>query len=346
MQWSERSGGLAAPSGVADGSDDPSHRVAAQIYSQVFQLPFGDFKAGVLERVREAVPFDTGVWGSGVHSSNLMLSLSYLGQPPETLLQYAERWQAEDFVRAAAAANPGRAFRNEDVMPLADYHQTAIYREFSRPAGIEHALAVAQHDPVTDLGEVVFLFRSDPGQPFTDAERTLLERLSVHLATAWRQRQIAHLYQVAVSGGSPGLQAVEGYAAVGPDRFVRAVGDAFCLALRTAAPDWRGPGLPRQMDRLLDGRVESVRLGDFEFRVQPAEDHFLISARPARRGQGLTPAETQVAELYAEGLTQAQIARRLGTSPSTVRNQIASVYDKLGVRSKAELVRHAVRPAP
>ena len=51
----------------------------------------------------------------------------------------------------------------------------------------------------------------------------------------------------------------------------------------------------------------------------------------------LSKRETAVAELYASGKSYKQIARRLRVSPATVRNQIASVFRKLEVHSKAQL---------
>jgi DNA-binding CsgD family transcriptional regulator len=55
-------------------------------------------------------------------------------------------------------------------------------------------------------------------------------------------------------------------------------------------------------------------------------------------GLRLTAAETRAVRLLVEGATQKQVAQRLGISPSTVRNQLASVYDKLGCHSKIELL--------
>jgi DNA-binding CsgD family transcriptional regulator len=52
----------------------------------------------------------------------------------------------------------------------------------------------------------------------------------------------------------------------------------------------------------------------------------------------LSRAEREVAVLVLEGLTNLEIARRRGTSARTVANQIASIYDKLGVSSRIELV--------
>jgi DNA-binding CsgD family transcriptional regulator len=58
---------------------------------------------------------------------------------------------------------------------------------------------------------------------------------------------------------------------------------------------------------------------------------------PVSRGQ-LTRREREVAALVGESLTSAQIARRLVISRRTVDTHIASIYAKLGVSSRVQLV--------
>jgi len=53
---------------------------------------------------------------------------------------------------------------------------------------------------------------------------------------------------------------------------------------------------------------------------------------------GLTPAEIDVCEGLLAGLSDSEIAAERGTSPSTIANQVASIFGKLGVHSRAELV--------
>jgi DNA-binding CsgD family transcriptional regulator/tetratricopeptide (TPR) repeat protein len=64
----------------------------------------------------------------------------------------------------------------------------------------------------------------------------------------------------------------------------------------------------------------------------PAGDH------PA----GLSARELEVLRLVAEGLTDAQVADRLSISPRTVGQHLRSVYNKLGVPSRAAATRFAV----
>ena len=60
------------------------------------------------------------------------------------------------------------------------------------------------------------------------------------------------------------------------------------------------------------------------------------SASAARRRE-LTPTERRVAELAATGLTNREVASAAFMSPKTVEANLARVYRKLGIASRAEL---------
>jgi DNA-binding CsgD family transcriptional regulator len=55
------------------------------------------------------------------------------------------------------------------------------------------------------------------------------------------------------------------------------------------------------------------------------------------RDPGLTPTERRVAELAASGMTNRDVAAALFISPKTVEHNLARVYRKLGIHSRAEL---------
>jgi DNA-binding NarL/FixJ family response regulator len=63
---------------------------------------------------------------------------------------------------------------------------------------------------------------------------------------------------------------------------------------------------------------------------------------PNRTGQ-LTPSEQRVAELAASGMKNRDVASALFISPKTVEANLARIYRKLGIKSRAELGRHIGR---
>ncbi|GAA2341434.1 response regulator transcription factor [Streptomyces cuspidosporus] len=97
------------------------------------------------------------------------------------------------------------------------------------------------------------------------------------------------------------------------------------------------PGVQR---RLLERLVEGAEGAEGAAGGEP------LKAAPARRGplpDGLTPREAEVLALVAEGLANAEIARRLRIGQATVKTHINNLFAKAGVRDRAQAVRYAYR---
>ena len=83
---------------------------------------------------------------------------------------------------------------------------------------------------------------------------------------------------------------------------------------------------------------------------EPAWGHFLdelntflqVHGADAAESMQLTAAEREVLQLVAKGLDNQAIADRLGKSEKTVRNQVSSIFDKLGVRTRAAAIVRAI----
>lgn len=123
------------------------------------------------------------------------------------------------------------------------------------------------------------------------------------------------------------------------------VADAFCpdqtrraveLGVRVLLPTPRATG-----DRL----AAAVRAAQHGEGLLPHEllDGILDPAPTAPDGTPLTTRQTEVLALVAEGLGNAEIARRLACSAHTVKNVVYELMARLQVRNRAHAVAHAVR---
>lgn len=109
-----------------------------------------------------------------------------------------------------------------------------------------------------------------------------------------------------------------------------------------------------------EGRHLAALLPNARFVPLDSDNHVLLETEPAwsvfltevraflqpASGRGgmpeltaaLTAAEQDVLRLLAEGLDNRAIAEQLGKSEKTVRNQVSTIFDKLGVRTRAEAI--------
>jgi pimeloyl-ACP methyl ester carboxylesterase/DNA-binding CsgD family transcriptional regulator len=139
----------------------------------------------------------------------------------------------------------------------------------------------------------------------------------------------------------------------------------FGADLREIAPKVRCPTLvlharqdariPFEEGRLLAGLIPGARFVSLESRNhlllenEPAwqrlaeEIEYFLSTQQAKPSDRLlfnrlTAREHDVLELLAQGLDNGTIATKLGTSEKTVRNQVSTIFGKLGVSSRAEAI--------
>ncbi|MEM1079743.1 MAG: alpha/beta fold hydrolase [Pseudomonadota bacterium] len=108
-----------------------------------------------------------------------------------------------------------------------------------------------------------------------------------------------------------------------------------------------------------EGRRLAAVIEDAQFVPLESANHILLEAEPAwqvflaafeafmpeisasdpiNASHHLTDAEAEVVALVAKGLGNQEIASALGKSEKTVRNQITVALDKVGVRSRSELI--------
>lgn len=106
-------------------------------------------------------------------------------------------------------------------------------------------------------------------------------------------------------------------------------------------------GLPRARLVALDGDVHPPWLGDSDGVLGALtaflDEHHPARAAPAAADGRLSDREREVLQLVADGLSDAEIARRLIVSPHTVHRHVANIRTKLGQPSRAAAAAYAAR---
>jgi DNA-binding NarL/FixJ family response regulator len=99
-----------------------------------------------------------------------------------------------------------------------------------------------------------------------------------------------------------------------------------------------------RIDERLAASVEAVAAGLVAVDEALAEAVLRPSpAAPTVLAEPLTPRETEVLQLVAEGLTNRRIGERLGISEHTAKFHVNAILGKLGAQSRGEAIAQAAR---
>jgi DNA-binding CsgD family transcriptional regulator len=262
------------------------------------------------------------------------------------------------------ATGDGRPLAISDFIDEAAFRETELYREVYSSIDTLDQLSMTLPDPHRLIG--VALNRSRPG--FTKAERRALNLLRPHLVHAHRNalafermnRALQALeHRAAASGESLIVLSGDGrveYLSPGTDELLsewfHAGVDARATlpaALSGALPPVTLDRPPAQLVLARDGQVLTVERLD----LPAADGHALLMSRTASvpmrlRDLGLSPRQTEVVMLAAEGLRDAAIAVRLGISRRTVEKHLQVAYRQLGAQGRVAAVQlvHRIAAPP
>ena len=302
--------------------------VTLALYREGRDIPLRSFQDWALEQVRSLIPFDSAWWGSAAMAPNKIHWL-HLDNCDASIAEVYAPHMADDFFRAALMAHPGVSINTSDLTTRARYVRTPLYRQVSKRYRIEWSLGTLQVDPASSLSEFLTLWRHNPRQPFSEAERQTKELLMPHLVEAFRAVRLRHFL-----GSKDTRQRV--WALADDQGFIRELSPAFAAVLQTHWPAWRGSMLPDALARcVVDGQAfASKRLA---ISVKPSDNLRFLEVKFRGPLDRLTPREGEIVARYANGETYSVIAAALALAPTTVRNHISHCFKKLEVTNKAEL---------
>jgi DNA-binding CsgD family transcriptional regulator len=314
--------------------------------------------AEVLHALGRVVPFDAACWHTLDPATLLETSHLTRNLPVENRLATEIEYLHEDYNQFATLA---RSPRHSGILSEATGgvpQRSRRYRELIRPFGLEGEVRVAFVTGGAAWGAAGLL---RDGGDFTPEEAAFLQLLSEPLAEGVRRALLVEAAAQAEEAPGPGLVllteegAVEAITAAaerllgeladvpsgGQSRslpyVVYAVAARARLTGRSAAPAQARVRTRAGRWLLLHG---SVLNGPPYGRVAVIVEEASGTSMTPVIGQayGLTAREAEVMQLLLQGRSTREIAAALYISPYTVQEHCRAIFDKVGVRSRRELV--------
>jgi len=315
-----------------DSTNETAGRFLLELYRGTRSVTGSDFRKWALELLTRFVRFDSAFWGMGYMIDEIVVTAFTLhNQPLEMMVNY-ERWKELDPLVEHLACAPGTTIDMFDVISQEEFSKTEMYKDHSKPFGIEQTLATLVMDPVTRLLNAVSIYRSDPLQYFSPDEKAFMQFITPHLIEAATLNYFHGLLLEGEHGSSIVVSSHDG--------MLYQVESEVAGLLQREWPEWKGPALPEPLRQKVCGEDFSSYQGS-HIRVdfQPRGDQCHLLLHEFGPFDRLTRRERQIAEQLAQGRPYKEIAREMGLAPSTVTNHANHIYRKLGVRNKAELAR-------
>ena len=325
-----------------------------------------DFSLGAARILARAVPFD-GICLVTMDPATLLPTGEVVenGLPHATRARMAEiEIGGEDFNRFSSLKSSGELAGNLSEATSGDLDQSQRHRELRRPNGFGDELRVALVDDSTMWGGLTLLRGSDR-RTFTPADAALIRSLSRYLAEGLRRAMLV----TALSADRQATEESVGLVLLASDNSITradAIAEKWLAELREDGRDAPVPPVVTAVAsraRSIGNRQHEGTDAIARARVRTASGAWLlvrgttlgeesdaqtaVILEPARAHElapliadayGLTYRERAVTQLVAQGLQTGAIAERLHLSPWTVQDHLKSIFERVEVSTRGELV--------
>ncbi|MBP2324636.1 DNA-binding CsgD family transcriptional regulator [Kibdelosporangium banguiense] len=313
-------------------------------------LEVAELHSAAITVVEKVVPADLTCWASMDPDTAMISSMTSgtnrIPQQYEPLLANYEYSGTEPHTFATLARRATATARLSDL-PRAEIAGSGRLNEVWRPLGLSHELRVIFQADEVCWGAAGLVRRGE----FSDREVEFMDSVASALAAATR---VAARCSDSQGAGEPAIVVVDsegsiraGTAAVESwrDQFDRIAPGRFAVIVRAVVASARASGTFQARVRGANGSwilIQASRLisdGD--------QDETVVTIKRPAGGEllgvlfaayGLTARERDVCHEVIAGRSTSDIAARLDISAHTVQDHLKSVFGKVGVSSRGELV--------
>ncbi len=294
------------------------------------------------------IRFDGAIFGTGERSDHQSMTLLECDSPtdgttvPETLRS-----------RATGHDDPvARGFRDAPLSPsrggIRELYRRSRDGKKARPAplvgmrslaeelGLCHLMVHGDDPKKVRPARWIVLYRQHDVR-FAETDAACLHGLWIHLSRALSINRARALDRLASAGPGQDHRSVSGL--ISDEGQVEIAEQRFFDLLEREWPEIAPDFIPLEALELLN-EGKPYRGGQIEITLVRQSGGNLCRIRPVDAMEVLTPREFVVARRFAAGMSHKQIARELGVSHHTVRNQLAHLYRKLDLHDKVSLAQY------
>lgn len=286
------------------------------------------FRKNILIALSHYIAFDGAIWGEAHITDRMTLyEPEVIGLPSDDLSE----------VQAAAYSDPHMqlVFRNpgSPVAYTVDEKSPNALIEYSSRNDVKHIMSTADFNQELGLASGLVLTRRPENNAFSKTDEVFMFAVFPHLVRCWAENQIMFVRREIEKEHNNRILAV-----VTRLGNIVSAEKGFFDRLRLEWLDYEGPKLPAEIKSLISERDVSFYTGqEIVVKCYPAKDLSLIVSRVRVKADRLTNKQYVVAKLCVEGFTYREIANHLFIAPSTARNHIAAIHDRLSVNRNSEI---------
>lgn len=308
--------------------DIQTEQFISQLYKDAPRIALNEFSTWALERLRNIIPFDGAIWGTGHISTKKFHTQTSIDVPDDIFSQLLKHIDINPLFEQVLASK-GQAVNMSDVLNDDNFYHSSLYFKCFEPYGIERILSSIHLDERSGIFTLLTLYRFDREDKFSNDEQQLQNRLLYHLLTSASHRQFIELTNFASDN------TVENCSALCDKQGIyHSVTQRFLDIIDTHISD----NMHQKFPFPITGQQSEIQQENLQFTITGYGDLYKLSVRVKNELDKLTAREQQVVNEVCSGGTFKEIARTLNVSPSTVSNHLYRIYLKLGINTRSELI--------
>lgn len=304
------------------------------LYRAAYNLSLVDFQNLALNTLQKSLPFDAAWWGlASAEEDDIHVHFSYKINLPEGSERLVNLTGGNNIVAHTCRQNIGQTINFDTELLNKD---PSIAFKFSiQELNINQLLCTQLLDrakaPI--VWSIIALIRNSVQNPFTEEERLLKQKITPHLTQMMHINRFSQLTELRsrLTSVTSLTGIINGYG------IVHTYEAGFGKLLRLEWPNWGGVLLPEEVraGTILGKFVGNKLIIQFE----SLDAYTLVTLSKRSKLDLLSPRESVISAEFSKGNSYKDVAAQLNISPTTVRNHLRNIYQKLNISSKMELAR-------